>query len=211
MSTLLVIDPGITATIRDGGWLPDLGLIKDWANKQYGPVTKSCAYVTYQPRSNVGTDRDDMSDEGRDKFTRYLTSVGYTDVSTIQSTASGSNGAIKCNADTSIMRDIWGSLVREETEFSPLTGYTTQPRKGEYDTLVAVMGDWDIIRPLLVQERVTGSMPTLIQLGINVIVLYKEACTKKEILKLSEEGVITFISLENHKNELTRNREKVLC
>ena len=204
MSTMLVVDPGITATIKDGGWLPDLGLVKDWVNSHYGPVRKSLAYVTYQPRCNIGTDRDDLSDEGRDKFSRYLRGVGYTDISSIQSTSSG-GGIIKCNADTSIIRDVWGSMVREETMFSPLIGYERVMTRA-YNTLVAVVGDWDIIRPLLVQERVVGSMPTLPELGINIVIMYKETCTKREILQLSRDGVITFIPLDNYRQELTRKK-----
>ena len=204
MSTLLVIDPGIAGTMKDGGWLPDLGLVKDWVNKEYGPITKSLAYVTYQPRCNVGTDRDDLSDEGRDKFSQYLRGVGYTDVSSIQSTNYGSG--VKCNADTSIIRDVWGSIVKRETVFSPLTGYEDVVTK-VYSTLVAVVGDWDIIRPLLVQERVVGSMPTLPELGINVVILYKEACTKREIIQLSRDGVISFIPLDSYREELTRKKK----
>lgn len=201
MTTLLAIDPGITAT--GGGWLPDLGLVKTWVDKNYGPVTRSLAYVTYQPKCRLGTAQDDNSDNGRDQFCRFLEKVGYTDISQIYSTQA-EGGSLKCNVDTSLTRDIWSCLVREDKIFSPLTGYYNRPVRGPYDTFVGVVGDWDIVRPLVVRERLVGIQPTLMDLGIKVVILYKQGCTKREILDLASDGIITFIPLEEYRSELTK-------
>lgn len=203
MTTLLAIDPGITATSKNGGWLPDLGLIKTWVDTHYGPVTRSLAYVTYQPRTWVGTPQDDQSDNGRDQFCRFLEKVGYTDISQISSTQA-EGGTLKCNVDTSLTRDIWSALVHEDKVFSPLTGYYSSPVKGPYDTFVGVIGDWDIVRPLVSKERLVGIQPTLMDLGIKVVIIYKEGCTKREILDLADKGIITFIPLEEYRSELTK-------
>jgi hypothetical protein len=213
MSTLLAIDPGIAATAKgdvdltvEKAWLPDLGVLKQWVNDHYGPVKKSLAYVTYQPRHRVGSPRDDLSDSGRDQFTRFLEHVGYTDISRIESTE-GSNGTLKCNVDTSIVRDIWSSMVMQEIAYSPLTGHHSRCTRGPYDTFVGVMGDWDIVRPLVTRERVTGNQPSLIDLGIKVVLMYKSQCTSRHILDLADGGVIEFVPLEQYRNELTRKAE----
>lgn len=205
MSTLLAIDPGIAATGVKGNWLPDLGLLKTWVSDNYGPVTQSLAYVTYQPLNRVGTLLDDLSDNGRDQYCKFLEKTGYTDVSRIYSTQ-GDNGNLKCNADTSIVRDIWSHATRKERLYSPIMGYYDTLVKGPYNTFVGVMGDWDIIRPLVVTERVIGTQPTLMELGIKVVIIYKEECTKKEVLSLADRGVITFIPLEKYRDVLTKER-----
>lgn len=208
-AVLLAIDPGIAATARGDtiegkGWLPDLGILKQWVTNRYGTVTKSLAYVTYQPRHRVGGPHDDLSDSGRDQFTRFLEHVGYTDISRIESTE-GSNGSLKCNVDTSIVRDIWSSMVMQEMAYSPLTGHHSHCIRGPYDTFVGVMGDWDIVRPLVTRERVTGNQPSLIDLGVRVVLAYKTQCTSRHILDLADAGVIEFVPLEQYRDVLTRN------
>lgn len=218
MTVLLAIDPGIAATARGDvgtteekglhnhpkeGWLPDLGVLKQWVHDHYGPVKKSLAYVTYQPRHRVGGPHDDNSDSGRDQFCRFLQHVGYTDVSRIESTENR-NGSLKCNVDTSIVRDIWGAMVMQESIYSPITGQHSRLVRGPYDTLVVVTGDIDISRALLRDERVVGNQPTLIDLGVRVVIMYKTACTSRDILQLAEDGVIEFVPLEQYRNELTR-------
>jgi hypothetical protein len=205
MSTLLAIDPGIASTGVKGNWLPDLGLLKTWVSANYGPVTRSLAYVTYQPLNMVGTLLDDLSDNGRDQYSLFLEKTGYTDVSRIYSTQ-GDNGSLKCNVDTSIVRDIWSHATRKERLYSPVMGYYDTLTKGPYNTFVGIMGDWDIIRPLLVSERVVGTQPTLMELGIKVVIIYKEECTKKEVLSLADRGVITFIPLEKYRDVLSKER-----
>lgn len=204
-TVLLAIDPGIAATARGDTdrWLPDLGILKQWVSNRYGTVTKSLAYVTYQPRHRVGGPHDDNSDSGRDQFCRFLQHVGYTDISRIESTE-GSNGTLKCNVDTSIVRDIWAAAVMQETVYSPLTGHHSRPVRGPYDTFVGVMGDWDIVRPLVTRERVTGNQPSLIDMGVKVVLVYKSQCTSKHILDLADSGVIEFVPLDQYKSELTR-------
>ena len=198
--TVLVVDPGITAT---GGWLPDLGLLKDWVGVRYGPLRKAIAYVTYQPRAWMGTEEDDGTDGRRDRFVEHLRYSGYTDISTVYSTITKS-GIPKCNVDTYIMRDIWTAMVRQDDYYSPLTGYHRRPVRGPYDTLVLVTGDWDIVGPTVLSERVTGHQPSLLDLGVRVVVMFKEGQTNHHVLDMAWAGDIEFVPLDNHKQELLR-------
>ena len=206
MATLLAIDPGITASHHIGNWLPDANLLKQWVHTHYGPVTHSLAYVTRQPHSFIGTDRDDGSDTKRLLYSSFLEASGFSSVSHIFSTPS-SDGSLKCNVDTTLIRDISHSLIRNQTHYSPIKGYYQSLTKGPFDTFVGVMGDWDIVRPLLINEQLPLSRlphPTLLDLGVRVIIMYKQAITKYEILQLSRDGLITFIPLEDLQQELTR-------
>jgi len=224
MATLLAIDPGITASHHIGNWLPDSNLLKKWVHTHYGPVTHSLAYVTRQPHSFVGTDRDDGSDPKRLLYSSFLEASGFSSISHIFSTPS-LDGSLKCNVDTTLIRDISLSLIRHETHYSPITGYYPTLTKGPYDTFVGVMGDWDIVRPLLINEQLplgclppqgswsaalfgshshAAPLPTLLELGIKVVIMYKQTITKYEILQLARDGLITFIPLEDLQPELTR-------
>jgi hypothetical protein len=203
MSTLLVIDPGICATNKTGDWLPDPALYKSWVNDNYGPVRRSLAYVTYQPQGRAGTHLDDGTDSKRDRYFNFLLKCGFTDVSKIYSTPA-QGGTLKCVVDTSLVRDIWHAAVIQDTFFSPLTGYHSLPIKGFYDRVVIMTGDWDIVRPLTIRERVHGSQPTLLDLGIEVVVTYKTSMTSNEILVLHNRKDITFVPLEKHRDVLSR-------